>query len=234
MFIGHYGVGFACKRLAPRTSLGLLMAAVSLLDLIWPILLLAGIEVVRIVPGTTAFSPFDFVSYPYSHSLLFVAMWAALVGGLYLWRTRYRAGAIAIALGVISHWVLDLIVHRPDLPLYPGSVRVGLDLWNHVAATVIVEGAIFATGLWLYVTGTRAKNATGRWALVGFVALLVVAYLATSTSPPPPSVTAVAIGGLAAWLLPFWAWWIDRNRTTIETREAPLRQRRPTDRRLEA
>jgi membrane-bound metal-dependent hydrolase YbcI (DUF457 family) len=234
MFIGHYGLGFGLKRAAPRASLGVLMAAVSLLDLIWPIFVLTGVEVVRVEPGNTAVTPLDFVSYPYSHSLLFVAFWAALFGGFYFWRTRYRAGAIVIALGVASHWVLDLVVHRPDLPLYPGSVRVGLGLWNSPVATIVVETAIFATGVWLYVSATRAKNATGQWTLWALVAVLAVSYIANLTGPPPPSATAVAGLGLVTWLFPIWAWWFDRNRTAIDTRETGSEGARRTGRRLQA
>ncbi len=215
MFIGHYGVAFACKRVAPRASLGALVAAVSLLDLIWPVFVPTGREIVRVQPGNNPLMRLDFVSYPYSHSLLFVIFWALLFGGLYFWRTRYRTGAVVIAAGVVSHWALDLIVHRPDLPLYPGGAGLGLGLWNSVAATVLLEGAMFACGVWLYVAGTRPENRTGRWALWSMIALLLVAYAGNLTGPPPPGATAVAAAALAAWLFPLWAWWADRNRRLV-------------------
>ncbi len=214
MFIGHYGVGLAAGRAAPRTSLGVLVAAVSLLDLIWPIFVLTGVEVVRIQPGITAVGPLDFVSYPYSHSLLFAAGWAALFAAVYYWRTRYGAGALVVAGAVVSHWVLDFLTHIPDLPLYPGGPRVGLGLWNSMAGTVVVESAIFAVGVWLYVTTTRPRNATGRWALWAFIAVLGLVYVANLVGPPPPSATAVAAAGLLSWLFPLWGWWIDRNRAS--------------------
>ncbi len=217
MFIGHYGVGFALKRAAPRASLGWLIAATSFLDLLWPILVLAGVEVVRIDPGNTVLTPLDFVSYPYSHSLLLVCVWGAVLGGFYFLRARYRAGALAVGFGVVSHWFLDLLVHRPDLPLYPGGVRVGLELWNSPVAAVGVESAIFAIGLWTYLRVTRAANAIGRWALWAFVALLAILYVANLAGPPPPGPTAVAGAGLLTWLFPIWAWWIDRNRATSST-----------------
>jgi len=219
MFIGHYGVGLALKRASPRTSLGWLIAAVSLLDLLWPILVLTGVEIVRVDPGNTVLTPLDFVSYPYSHSLLLVCVWAALVGGLYLSGTGYRAGAVAIGIGVVSHWALDVIVHRPDLPLYPGGTRVGFGLWNDPAVAIGLESAIFVIGVLMYVRATRAKNGTGRWALWTFVALLAVAHVANLAGPPPPSVTAVAAIGLLLWLFPLWAWWIDRNRATEQLRQ---------------
>src|SRR5512144_2254744 len=121
MFIGHMAVGFVSKRLAPRASSGVLMAAPMALDLLWPVFLLAGWEQVNIDPGNTAFTPLDFVSYPYSHSLVMSAVWGALFASLYWGITRYAAGAMVIGTGVVSHWILDFVTHRPDLPLYPGG-----------------------------------------------------------------------------------------------------------------
>ncbi len=214
MFIGHFAVGFASKRVAPRASLGMLVAAVTLLDLVWPILVLTGIETVRIDPGNTVVTPLDFVSYPYSHSLLFVSLWALVFAGAYFSKTRYWRGAAMIAVGVVSHWVLDAVSHRPDLPLFPGSERVGLGLWNNVAATVAVEGSAFALGVWLYSRGTRATDRTGRWAWWSLVALLVLIYAGNLAGSPPPSSTAVAAVALAAWIFPVWAWWIDGHRVS--------------------
>jgi len=216
MFIGHFAVAFASKRAAPRTSLGLLVAAVSLLDLIWPILVLGGFEVVRIDPGNTVVTPLDFVSYPYSHGLIFVCLWAAIFAGAYYATSRYWQGAAMIGVGVISHWVLDVVSHRPDMPLYPGSARIGLGLWNSMAATVIVEGSAFALGAWLYATGTRANDRTGRWAWWSLVILLLGIYAGNLAGSPPPSATAVAALALAAGLFPLWAWWIDRHRTVLQ------------------
>jgi hypothetical protein len=213
MFIGHFAVAFASKSAAPRASLGLLVAAVSLLDLLWPVLVLAGLEVVRIDPGNTEVTPLDFVSYPYSHSLAFVALWALIFAGLYYSRTRYVRGAAMIGAGVVSHWVLDVLSHRPDMPLFPGSAKIGFGLWNSLAATVLVEGAAFAAGVWLYARGTRARDAVGRWAWWGLVAVLGIIYAGNLAGSPPPSSTAVAALALAAWIFPVWAWWVDRHRT---------------------
>jgi hypothetical protein len=212
VFIGHFAVAFASKRAAPRTSLGMLVAAVSLLDLLWPILVLSGLETVRVDPGNTVVTPLDFVSYPYSHSLVFVLLWAVVFAGAYFSKTRYWRGAAMIAVGVISHWVLDVVSHRPDMPLFPGSERVGLGLWNSLPATVLVEGAAFALGVWLYVRGTRAQDAVGRWAWWALVGFLLLTYAGNLAGPPPPSSTAVAALALAAWLFPLWAWWIDVHR----------------------
>src|SRR5512146_2731302 len=156
MFIGHSAVAFAAKRAAPRVSLGVLVGAASLLDLLWPVFLLLGWETVRIEPGNTAVAPLAFVRYPFSHSLVAAAGWSALVGLAYWGATRYRSGAVVVGLVALSHWYLDAIVHRPDLPLYPGStLEVGLGLWNSVPATLLLEGLMFAGGVWLYARGAR-------------------------------------------------------------------------------
>ncbi|MFL5303444.1 MAG: metal-dependent hydrolase [Anaeromyxobacteraceae bacterium] len=212
MFLGHLAIGFAAKRAAPRAGLAPLMAAPVLLDLVWPAFVLLGLEEVRIEPGATAVTPLDFASYPWSHSLAFAALWAVLFGGGYLARTRYRAGAVVIAAGVLSHWALDLVVHRPDLPLWPGSARFGLGLWNSVPTTVAVEVALFAAGVLLYASATRTRDRTGTVALWGFVAFVAGIYAANLLGPPPPSARAVAWAGLAQWLWVPWAALIDRHR----------------------
>jgi hypothetical protein len=214
MFIGHYAVGFAAKRVAPKASLGLLMAAPILLDLLWPIFLLAGWERVRIDPGNTAFTPLAFDSYPITHSLVTSIGWGALFGGLYWIFTRYRAGAVAIGLGVVSHWVLDWVTHRPDLPLYPGGPKVGLGLWNSIPWTLAVEFAMLAIALWLYVRTTQPRDRTGRYAFWAFVALAIVMYVGNLMSPPPPSTQALAWFALSGWIVPFWAGWFDAHRAT--------------------
>jgi len=212
MFIGHWAVGLASKRVAPRASLGVLMAAPNLLDLLWPIFLLLGWEQVRIDSGNTAFTPLDFVSYPISPSLLTSCGWGALFAIVYWIFTRYTRGAVVIALSVVSHWVLDFITHRPDMPLYPGGPRVGLGLWNSVPATIAVEVAMYAAGAWLYLSMTRSRDRTGQYALWAFLAFGAVTYVANIVGPPPPDVRTIAVAALALWLLPLWAWWIDRHR----------------------
>lgn len=213
MFVGHYAVAFASKRLAPRTSLGALIAAASLLDLLWPIFILLGWEQVRIQPGNTAFTPLDFVSYPISHSLVAAIGWATLVALLYYLLARYGRGALLIWVGVVSHWVLDWISHRPDMPLYPGGPRFGLGLWNSVIATVIVEGLMYAIGVGIYLRVTRAKDGIGKWGFLSFVIAVSLVYVANIFSPPPPSVRMLGIGALALGVfMVLWAWWADRHR----------------------
>jgi membrane-bound metal-dependent hydrolase YbcI (DUF457 family) len=213
MFIGHLAVGFASKRAAPQASLGALFAAPILLDLLWAIFLLAGWEKVRIDPGNTAFTPLAFVHYPISHSLVAATGWAVVFALVYLARTRYRAGAVVIGLGVVSHWFLDALVHRPDLPLYPGSTTlVGLGLWNSVAGTIIVEGAMFGAGVWAYNAATRPRDRVGSYAFWLLVLLSVLLYAGAVIGPLPPSPLAVALGTLCLWLLALWSWWLDRHR----------------------
>lgn len=212
VFIGHFAVGLAAKRVAPRASLGTLLLAVSFVDLLWPIFLVLGLEHVRIDPGNTAFTPLDFYDYPITHSVPGGLLWAAALAGL--WYSRHRIGQAAaiIAAAVMSHWVLDVISHRPDVPVLPSGPYVGLGLWNSVPATLLVEGALFAAGVAIYARSTRARDAVGKWSLVGLVAFLVVMYLLNAFGPPPPSERALAYGALAAWLLVPWPYWIDRHR----------------------
>ncbi len=215
MFIGHFGVGFAAKRMAPRTSLGTLFLAAQFVDLLWPTLLLVGLEQVRIAPGITRVTPLDFVSYPISHSLALVAVWALLFGAAYWTIRHYLAGAFVTAAAVVSHWLLDLVVHRPDLPLSPGSgVKVGFDLWSSLPATLAAEFGIFALGVAVYARSTTAKDRIGRFGLWFLVLFLALIYAANLLGPPPASADAVAWVGQAQWLLVALGYWIDRHRLT--------------------
>ncbi len=221
MFIGHFGVALAAKRLSPRSSLGTLFFGAQFLDLLWPILLLTGLEHVRIAPGITKMQPFDFYDYPYSHSLAMSLAWGVVVGLLYFLMGRDSRGAWVVGALVPSHWVLDLLVHRPDLPLWPGGSKYGLGLWNSSAASIGVEGLVFGVGIWLYASATRSRDAVGRygfWALMGFVLL----WLGAVFGPPPPSVHALALSALSMWFLVAWGWWVDRHREwTDQPKESP-------------
>jgi len=213
MFIGHFAVAFASKRAAPRTSLAVLVVAALLADILWPIFLVIGWEHVRIDPSATRFSPLDLYDFPWSHSLLALLTWATGFAFVY-WRiTRYSIGAGMIWIGVLSHWFLDWITHRPDMPLYPGGARFGLKLWNSIPATMIVELAMFAFGIWLYLRTTRAKDRIGRYAFLVFVLLLVVLYIGDPFSGPPGSVSELIWSGLIAEAVLFpWIWWFDFHR----------------------
>ncbi len=212
MFLGHIGVAMAAKRAAPRASLGTLVAASIGIDLVWPVLLLAGVERVRISPGDTAVTPLAFEHYPWTHGAVAVVLWSLAFGAAYLARTGSRRGAIVAGLLVASHWLLDAIVHRPDLPLVWDGTKVGLGLWNHPPATFALELGILLAGAAAYARAAPARDATGRWALAGLLAFLVAVYAGNVLGPPPPSVKAIGVGGLAQWLFVAWAAWIDRHR----------------------
>jgi hypothetical protein len=213
MFIGHFGAAFALKPAAPRVSLGMLFLSAQFVDLLWPVMLLVGAERVEIVPGITRMVPLDFVHYPITHSLVGAVGWAVLIGLVYGLVRKSPAGAWVCGIAVLSHWVLDLIVHRPDLPLTPGeTMRVGFGLWNHPVAAIAVESAIFLLGLWLYCRATRPADRTGTWSLVGLVAFLILVHIGNILGPPPPSAEAIAWIGHAQWLIVLFAFWVDRHR----------------------
>jgi len=206
VFIGHFAAGLAGERLAPSRSLATWFAAVQLLDLLWPIFLLAGLEHVRIAPGITPFTPLDFYNYPITHSLVGAAVWGVLfAGGWRLW-TGHRSGAALLFLGVISHWVLDVISHRPDVPLLPHGPYIGLGLWYSVPATLITETTMLVAGLVAYAQVRRPR--VSFWILM---AVLYALYIAAAFGPPPPNVKVLALSALAGWLFIPWAWWADRN-----------------------
>ncbi len=222
MFIGHFAVGFAARRASARVPLVLLVAAPILLDLLWPLFLLVGWERVSLRPGSI--SPFlnlDFDSYPISHSLLAVAGWALLLGAGYFAARRDLRGALLVGLLVLSHYLLDWVTHIPDLPLTPtGTARVGLGLWTHALSAFLIESAMYAAGVVIYLRATRARDRAGSlsaWALIAFLALI---YLASLLSPPPPSERAVAFAALSLWILLPWAVYIDRHRETLPTSPA--------------
>jgi membrane-bound metal-dependent hydrolase YbcI (DUF457 family) len=213
MFIGHYALGLAAKRAAPRTSLGTLFIAPTLADLLWPILLLLGVEHAHIEPRSNPFLTLWLDDYPYSHSLFALIVWGTLCGYLYRARTGDKRAAVVIALLVVSHWVLDFVTHRPDMPFYPGSPEVGLGLWSSPAATVIVESLMLLAGIVIYLRTTRARDGIGRWGFWGLMVLLAGSYYSTLFTPPPPSMNALAIGGIIfAWVFVLFAWWVDRHR----------------------
>lgn len=210
VFLGHFAVGLVGRRFTPAVSLGTWFLAVQLVDLVWPFFLLTGLEHVRIAPGITAFTPLDFYDYPITHSLVGGVVWALLLAVFS--RGVYRDGRVALLLagGVLSHWVLDLIAHRPDLPVFPGGPYWGLGLWNSVGATLGVELALFVAALAFYLRGNRRAGAAF-WAMI---AVLLVSYLGAGFGPPPPDVRTLAFSALAVWLFVLWGWWVDRPSTS--------------------
>jgi hypothetical protein len=215
MFIGHFAVAFAAKRAAPSVSLGTLFLSCQLADLVWPVLVLAGVEYFAIVPGITVVTPLDFQSYPYSHSLVALTAWAVALAAVYKLARPSTGMAVLVVIAtlVLSHWVLDVVSHRPDMPLtIGGSTKLGLELWASRSATLAVELAMLVVGLGLYVRTTQPADRVGIWALAGLITFLLVVNIGNMYGPPPPSVNAVAWSAQAVWLLVAWAYWIDRHR----------------------
>jgi membrane-bound metal-dependent hydrolase YbcI (DUF457 family) len=214
MFAGHLAVAVGTKRADPRLPLWSLVAAVFWLDLLWPLFLLIGIETVHVSPGDTAFTSLAFDHYPWSHSLAMSLAWGGLwmVGARALGRS-WRDGLILGAL-VLSHWILDFVTHRPDLPLWPGGPLVGLGLWSSRAGTYAVEGGLYLGATWLYLRKSRPLDAVGRYALGALLVMVGVVWATQPFSPPPPSPAAVAWVGVSGWLFLPWAAWIDRHRAS--------------------
>ena len=213
MFIGHFGAAFAAKKIVPTVSLATLIFSAQWLDLLWPSLLLMNVEKVVIDPGNTTVTPLDFTHYPWSHSLLLVFGWALLAGVLHYLIIRKRRAALVVALLVLSHWVLDLVMHRPDLPLYPGqSPLLGFGLWNSLLITLVLETVLFITGLFFYMQVTTPKTKRGTYGLWTLVILLYGIYLLNLFGPAPPDVLSIAWAGHLQWLFVALGYWVDRNR----------------------
>jgi len=214
MFIGHYALGLAAKPLAPQISLGTLFLACQWADLLWPTLVMSGVESFTVRPGITAVTPLDFEYYPYSHSLLALLVWGVLIGLTYRvvrggpWRS-----AVLLAALVVSHWLLDVIVHRPDMPVAPGmGPRLGLGMWRSVPLTLAVEFTLYAAGVWLYLRATVARDRIGSIGLWALLAFLAVVELGNVLGPPPPSEPAVVLSAQALWLIVPWGYWVERHR----------------------
>ena len=222
MFIGHFGLGLAAKKVAPRVSLGFLFLAAQFLDLLWPTLLLIDVEHVEISRDPNTVIPFIFTDYPVSHSLLLVIGWGFLLGLIFWLVKKQTKNAFILGLLVVSHWFLDLIVHIPDLPLHPGnSPMMGWGLWRSKGLTALVEGSIFVLGLVIYMTTTSANNKIGSVGLLVLVILLVSTHFANIFGPPPTDVKTVAWSAQLQWLFVILAFWVDRNRMVISNQESP-------------
>jgi len=221
VFIGHYGVSLAAKRYEPRLSLGWLFVAVQFLDVLFSIFVLAGVEKMRIAPGYTAVNPYDLFFMPYSHSLLGALGWSVVFAAGFGLLSRAAAAQrqwlapAILAAAVFSHFVLDVPVHTPDLPLGPGpgSPKIGLGLWNHRAATTAAELAVLFTGGLIYLRATRRRDRTATAATAIFGVILIAATVATPFMPVPPSPAAFAVQALVFYAaLAFAAAYVDRRR----------------------
>ncbi len=224
MVIGHFGVGFGAKKFAPKISLGILFIAAQFADLLWPTLLLFNVEHVAIRPDLNKNQPLVFTYYPFTHSLLFAIGWSLCfaIAGWYIYKNFRYAAVLFVC--VVSHWILDLIVHFPDLPLYPGnSPKLGFGLWNSMALTACVEGAIFIIGLVFYLQTTVAKNRFGNVGIWILVVLLVLGHIAGLFSPAPASEHAIGWFAQVQWLYVLFAFWVDRNRAIREKPTSALK-----------
>ena len=214
MFIGHFAAGLASKKASPALSLALMFIAVQFLDLLWPILVMLGIETVSIEAGITKLTPLNFTYYPYSHSLLMAIIWGIVFGLVYFMITKKGQNAILLGALVVSHWVLDLIVHRPDLPLTPfGETKLGFGMWNYPLLEIIVELSLFFTGIYLYRRAYQPDRKIAFWLLI---AVFLVIYFANFFGPLPPDPMSVAIGANFIWLFILWAWWIERSKNNAQ------------------
>lgn len=213
MFVGHFALGLIGKRADPKLSLGTLIMAVMLADLLWCILTLAGLEYVRFGEGRGAGAYLLEMHAPWSHSLLMGIVWGGVLAAAYFSRWKYPRGAWILFAAVVSHWVLDVISHRPDMPLAPGVTRYfGLGLWTSIPATLIVEGGLWAVALVLYTRATRPRRRTGFYAFWIGVAVLTAMWRNNIAGSPPPAHIA-PIGSLVTFSLAVaWAYWIDRAR----------------------
>lgn len=212
MFVGHLAVALGAKKVEPTLPLGGALAAAFGLDLLWPVLLLAGAEAVRVNPDDTAFTHLAFESYPWSHSLLAVLVWSALAGAVAKRILASRRAGVVVGVLVSSHWALDFLTHRPDLPLWPGGPTAGLGLWNSVPATLVVEGGLLVAGVALYLGATSARDRVGRWAFYALVGLCTLIWVMQPWAPPPPGPRAVAWGAMASWLFLPWGQWVEAHR----------------------
>jgi hypothetical protein len=200
MFVGHYGASFAGKVAEPSVPLWALFVAVQFLDVLWAPFVLLGVEKARIVPGITASNPLDLYFMPYSHSLVAALLWSA--GAYVVWRlwrrsSTGRRAALVVAAAVFSHWVFDVVVHRPDLPLYDDTAKIGLGLWNMPAAAFLLEGALLLGGMWL----VWRRYRRGGWLLAAFGLGMWALQARIFFGPPPSSSRAAATMALACYVI---------------------------------
>lgn len=213
MFIGHYAPAFVAaahvRRPGHGWALGGLFIAAQLVDYAFMALLLADVEQMRIVPRITAVSPLDLYHMPYTHSLLATLAWAAafaIIAVIAFHKARFAA---MVALVITSHWVLDLLVHRPDLTLLGQGPKFGLGLWNVPWVEMPLEILITLGGMFYYLVRTRQRRGKSDHALYTLLGVLLLVQLVNWFGPEPTGVTSFAWMGLivfsvlvalAAWL----------------------------------
>jgi hypothetical protein len=214
MFIGHFAVGLAAKRYSPKVNLGIFFISCQLLDLIWPVLVLVGVEHVSVDHSATVVTPFDFSYYPFSHSLTMSLIYSLLFGGISWKLAGSIKTAIVIGVVVLSHWGLDFITHRPDLPLFFNNFKVGLGLWNSTIGTFIVEAGLFCVGVVLYLKSSPLISTSKKWLFWSLITFLSIMYLGNIFGPKAPVDThshAIAGPALAMWIIVVWAYLADKS-----------------------
>ena len=217
MFVGHYAASLALKRFEKRASLGVLFLAVQFVDIVFFPLVLLGVERLNIVENFTQATHFELEYMPYTHSLAAFLIWSGLAYAFFRWVVvKSKPVALIVALAVMSHWLLDVIVHTPDLPLWSdSSLKLGLGLWNNAVATYVLEAVLLLAGLWLYLSATTAVTNAGRYAMSIFVVLLILVNIPNIFGPlQGDSKVVLAVTALAAYLLfAAVAFWLDRKRS---------------------
>ncbi len=233
MFVGHYGVALAFKKADPRLSLGTLFLGALLVDILWGIFLILGWEQARVDPGYTAVTPFQFLSYPLSHSLVAGGFWALVMAAAYYSRptidsSHRRRGALVLAVVVISHWFLDAVVHLPDLPLVGNdSTKVGLGLWDNPAATYVIEFGLLAVGVWIYVHTKTKRHPLQAARLALLIGLLVALTAVNVWLPPPDNMKVIGASAIGMYLGIAWLGaWIDRDAPHDSSNESHARKRK--------
>ena len=216
MYIGHYAMAFGGKRFAPKVSLGTLFLAAMIIDLLMSVLMLLGIEHMRIAPGITRMVPLDLYDFAISHSLAAAVLWSVLFTAIFYIIKRSVRDSVVLGFVVFSHWVLDFVVHTTDLALFPGSsIKVGLGVWNNAIASILIEGLLFAAGVFIYLKSTKAKDKTGIIVLWILTAFLFLTWTASLFSPPPPDAMTIIYGNQIQWLVIVIAYWVNRHREII-------------------
>ena len=221
MFLGHFGLAYAAKRVEPRVPLWVLFGATQLVDIGWMFFILFDLERVEISPGITDANALNFVDYPYTHSLLGACVWTALAMiGAWLWfRTRSLSlrPTVVIGLIVLSHFWLDVIVHRPDLTLAgERTATLGFGLWNSIPATLILELGMLGAGMWLYYSATRPVSNGGVWGQIVFMTALTVLWIPSVFGSVPPNTVAISITGIVTTpMILLTTHWLERKRVTV-------------------
>lgn len=217
MLVGHFAIGLIGKRAAPQVSLGTLILASMLPDMLGFVFLMTGQEHWRMVPGGRGITSVELYDIGLSHSLAMGVIWALLLAAVYGWSRRYRAGVMMLAIVVLSHWVLDFISHRPDMPLVPGGSQVyGLGLWTSLPWTLAIEGGLWLVSLIVYLRLTRARHRAGVYMFWLVVVLLTASWISNFTVAPPPvsqsPVSASIVALVFFSLMIAWAFWMNRLR----------------------